>query len=136
MNLTDEERQAYEEIIEEIGIKDSDFEVVDPAEEVDTELEDPIHEIQIKADNSYKGLKIRYGKITITPEGDEDGSATMSFDYEVTNVDDDEKSKLEKDEEFTNFAGRLLHYIVVQSFRTGEYRIGGNDSDNPNDDSA
>lgn len=122
--MTDE----FEEILSELGIDDAEYAVVDEANSSPTDLESPIHEIELLGASPYAGLKIRYGKVSLTPSGDpdsEEGSATMSFDYEVTNVEEERAAALEESEHFQNYIGELLHYIIVKSFQTGDYRIGG-----------
>lgn len=128
----------YADIIEELGIKDSDYCIVDPEESVPTDLDSPIHEIEITADNPWKGLRVRYGRVTLTPsdEANQTGEATLSFDCEVTNVEEEIASEIDKDEDLGEFLGRMLHHIIIKSFETGDYRIGGQDSDDSNDDSA
>lgn len=128
----------YADIIEELGIEDSDYRIVDPEDNGLTDLDFPIHEIEITADNPWKGLRVRYGRVTLTPSGevDQTGEATLSFDYEVINVEEEIASEIDKDEDLGGFLGRMLHHIIIKSFETGDYRIGGQDSDDSNDDFA
>lgn len=125
--MTDE----FEDILSELGIDEAEYTIVEEAKSSPTDLESPIHEIELLGGSPYAGLKIRYGKVSLTPSGDPDsgeGSATMSFDYEVTNVDEDRAKSLEDSEYFQKYVGKLLHYIIVKSFQTGDYKIGGSDT--------
>lgn len=122
--------QETQEILEEIGITDSDFQYVD-----DEQGEDPpdtTAKIRLMSD-PYRGTIIRYNRVYITPDPDGDGNVTMSFEYTICNALDSEKQQLEESSEFQDFIGRVLHYIIVRSFQTGEYKIGSRTDDDQSD---
>ena len=128
----------FAEIIEEIGISDSDFEYLDHDVEgpddpdaVDSTMDTTV-KIRLNRE-PYSGIVIRYGRVSVSaPEDEESDEATMNFDYEIIRTDDDPEVHLpdKLTDQFDEFVGRVLHYIILRSFQIGEYKIGrSTDSD-------
>lgn len=114
-------------ILSEIGISDDDYEVLDPENAGDTDPQ--FSEIVLRGENEWKGARIRYGTVSAkvsdeVDDGSGDVYATLSFDYQVTNATEELALQLEKDEEFNDYVGRVLHHIILTSFDSGDYRIG------------
>ena len=124
--------QEMEEILDEIGVTESDFQYVD-----DDQGEDPpdtTAKIRLTRE-PFSGIIIRYNRVTINPESEGRGEATMSFDYQLCNATESEQAELEKSDEFNQFIGKVLHYIIVRSFQSGDYKIGSRTDDQSNPDS-
>jgi len=131
----------FDEIIREIGISDSDFQYLDRDVEgaddpdaVDSTMDTTV-KIRLKRE-PYSGIVIRYGRVSLAPPADEGSDeAIMNFDYEIVRTDDD-TDEVELTDQFDEFIGRVLHYIILRSFQTGEYKIGRTtDSDRDSEES-
>jgi len=123
--MTDD--QELEEIISEIVVTDDDFMYVEEAQGDDYNP-GATAKIRLKRE-PFDGTIIRYLEVTVTPEGNDDGSAKMSFEYEITSSKAGNAKELEQSDEFNEFIGKLLHFIIIRSFQTGEYKIGSDSND-------
>lgn len=97
----------------------------------------------VKLLTKYEGVVYCYGKVTakVVDEGDgeTDGLANLSFQYQVIDSADHDLEELESDEDFNNYIGDVLVHIIEDSFETGNYKIGDNatdDSDNSTTESS
>lgn len=84
----------------------------------------------------YENVVYCYGKVTakVVDEGDgeNDGLANMSFQYQILEPADYNEEELESDEEFNDYIGDVLVHIIEDSFKTGNYKIGENATDDSN----
>jgi len=95
-----------------------------------------VTEIRIDADNAWHGVQLKYGSVTARTLDDQD-MAELSFDFNVTNQDEDVTKELENDTEFQTYIGDILTHIISSAFDNGDYRIGGDDdTDNDTTESA
>ena len=118
-----------------LEVNEMDYEVVPPLE---GESPDSMYEILLKKE-PWTGVRIRYGSVTVSVDEEaemngEDVEATLNFDYDVIAG---ESELVEDIENLDQYAGQILHHIILTSFETGDYRIGGdNNTDNHSEESA
>ncbi len=82
----------------------------------------------------YAGVIVTYGTVGLKTQ--EDGSAKLSFQYNITESPKHNKKKLEGSDEFRNTLGDILSHIIESALESGKYKIGnGNKStvDNPSE---
>lgn len=140
--MTTSNDAEFDEIINEIGITEADFEYLDRDVEgaddpdaVDSTMDTTV-KIRLKRD-PYSGIVLRYGRVSLAPPSDKGSDeAVMNFDYEIVRTDDDAEPTDKINDQFDDFIGRVLHYIILRSFQTGEYKIGRDtDSDSDSEES-
>ena len=111
-----------------MSVTEKDYTYVDP--DFVGNGEQAFSEIRIDADNAWNGVQLKFGRISarVLEETDE---AELSFDFNVTNQDEDVAKELEDDPDFQTYVGDILTHIIENAFEKGDYRIGGdNDTDN------
>jgi len=91
--------------------------------------EQALSEIRIDADNAWNGVQLKVSRIGARV-GDDEEFAELSFDFTVTNQDDDVTEELENDNDFQTYVGDILVHIIENAFEEGDYRIGGDDDTN------
>lgn len=91
---------------------------------------DSFYTIELLED-PHKGVKYQYGnvRLRLENEGEADEYARLMFTW--TLIDGDES--LSEDEDFNNYIGEVLGYVIQDAFDTGNYNIGNN---NDNTDSS
>lgn len=107
------------------NITDETFKLVERAE-------DEFYTVQL-LEGPYKDVKYQYGNVRIkVDESDYEEVARLMFTWQLVEGSDD----LVDDEDFNNYIGQVLQYIIQDSLDSGNYKIGGNDddSDSTNDD--
>lgn len=105
-------------------VSNKDYSYVDPGFVANSEQ--ALSEIRIDADNAWNGVQLKVSRIgaRVLDESDE---AELSFDFSVTNQDDDVVEELENDTEFQTYVGDILVHIIENAFDNGDYRIGRDD---------
>ena len=86
-------------------------------------------EIRINGDHGWNGIQIRFGTVSAEEEPNSD-RAKLSFDFFVTNRDENTAANLERDPGFQQYVGDILVHIIESAFEQGEYRIGSDRNDN------
>ena len=71
----------------------------------------------------WKDVVFTYGAVSIK-EDKENDTATLSFNWQLNDPADIEPEDLKKDEEFNNYLGALLQYIISDSLNKQEAKIG------------
>ena len=112
-------------------ITEKDYSYVDPRFVANSEQ--ALSEIRIDADNDWNGVQLKISRIS-AQVGDDEEFAELSFDFTVTNQDEDISRQLENDNDFQTYVGDMLVHIIENAFEQGDYRIGGDD-DTDNDTS-
>lgn len=80
----------------------------------------------VKFNEKYKDVIIVYGSVSLK-ENKDSGDATMKFNYVVENPGDFTPGELEHSQDFNNYCGDVLKYILTTSLNTGEGKIGKDD---------
>jgi len=84
--------------------------------------------------DQYKDTKYQYGNVGMSVKEDEEGNpyGHLSFTWELIEGDE----SLKGNEDFEEYIGDVLKFIIQDAFESGEYKIGDNDESavNPNDD--
>lgn len=91
--------------------------------------ESDFSEIRIHGNHGWDGVQIRYGAVSAVEQPDSD-NAKLTFDFFVTNRDENTAANLEHDPGFQQYAGDILVHIITTAFEQGEYRIGPDRDDN------
>lgn len=85
-------------------------------------------EIEIISDNDkWHGVTIRYGAISAR-EVDGTDEAVLSYDFNVTNQNPEQKWILENDPSLQNLVGDILFDILSNAVESEEYTIGSGDN--------
>jgi hypothetical protein len=105
-------------------ITDKDYSYVDNSTTHDSQSN--ISEIRIDADNAWHGVQLKYGRVSAQVLENRD-MAQLSFEFNVTNQDEDVTKELENDTEFQTYIGDILTHIISSAFDNGDYRIGRDD---------
>jgi uncharacterized protein (DUF927 family) len=100
------------------NITDKDYTLV---EQETGELSD-FYGIRLKT-GKWKNVVFVFGKVSIKEDTVED-TATISFTYNIQDPNEYDVEALEKDEEFNDYLGSILQYIVTQSLEKEEAQIG------------
>jgi len=108
-------------------ITEKDYSYVDPRFVANSEQ--ALSEIRIDADNAWNGVQLKVSRIGARV-GEDEEFAELSFDFTVTNQDDDVVEELENDTEFQTYVGDILVHIIENAFEQGDYRFGGDDDTN------
>ena len=82
----------------------------------------------IKLKTKYENVTYCYGKVKAKVD-DDDGNATLSFQYQVLDEGDYDKEELESSTEFNNYIGDVLSHILTDAFENENYRIGSDTDD-------
>lgn len=84
----------------------------------------------------WSGVIITYGKISLKVNDDKE-TATLSFQFKVDEAPDaHDIEELEMSADFNNHLGDILSHIIQNAFDTGKYKLGSNDKQSTNNDSA
>lgn len=92
----------------------------------------PLHGVKLLT-GEYKGVTVIYGTVSIK-ESPELDMATLGFTYQVQDPADFAMDELESNEDFKNYLGAVLQYIITDSLEWGEQNnvarigIGNNES--------
>ena len=86
----------------------------------------------IRLRNRWEDVIVVYGKVTVK-ESPETGYATLSFNYQVIDTASFQKDELESNEEFKNYLGDLLSFILYNKFDNEEYVTNENTIDSSTD---
>ena len=105
-------------------VSNKDYSYVDPGFVANSEQ--ALSEIRIDADNAWNGVQLKVSRIGARV-GDDEEFAELSFDFTVTNQDDDVTEELENDNDFQTYVGDILVHIIENAFEKGDYRIGRDD---------
>jgi len=105
-------------------VSKKDYSYVDPG--FVANAEQALSEIRIDADNAWNGVQLKVSRIGARV-GDDEEFAELSFDFTVTNQDDDVTEELENDNDFQTYVGDILVHIIENAFEKGDYRIGRDD---------
>ena len=92
-------------------IRDVDYKVISVAESI--EDTSTLAEVQILK-GTFEGVSYTYGTISTVHEND-DGTANLSFEFNVTNSNGFDPVSLERDVDFTNEIGEILVSIISQA---------------------
>ena len=71
----------------------------------------------------WKDVVFTYGAVSIKEDKELD-RATLSFNWQMNDPADHEPEELKNDEEFNNYLGALLQYIITDSLQTKDAQIG------------
>lgn len=110
-------------------ITKSDYKFVD-----DSDDSHQFSEILVLADNMWKGIQFKYGKVTVRVIDETEEMAQLSYEFEVMNQEPDVARRLEEDQNLQNYIGDILTHIITNAFEEGDYRIGR--EDDTDDDTA
>ena len=94
------------------SISESDYSFVENPES-------DLYGIRLKS-TKWKDVIVVYGKVTIK-ESPETGYATLGFNYQVIDTATYQLDELEDNEEFKNYLGDLLSFIINNKFDNEEY---------------
>lgn len=75
----------------------------------------------------WKDVVFTYGAVSIK-EDKENDRATLSFNWQLNDPADHEPEELKNEEEFNNYLGALLQYIISDSLNNKEAKIGTADT--------
>ena len=75
----------------------------------------------------WKNVIYTYGAVSIK-EDKENDTATLSFNWQLNDPGDLQPEDIEKNEEFNNYIGALLQYIISDSLNNKEAKIGTADT--------
>ena len=109
-------------------ITDTDYVFVEkPASE--------LYSVKLKS-GQWSGVIVTYGKVSLKVNEDKE-SATLSFQFKVDEAPPPHIVEiLEESNDFNNHLGDILSHIIQNAFNTGNYKVGSNDKQSTNDDSA
>ena len=109
-------------------ITDSDYAFVEkPTSEM--------YSVKLKS-GEWSCVIVNYGKVSLKVNKDEE-TATLSFQFKVDEAPAPHDVEiLEESNDFNNHLGDILSHIIQNAFNTGNYKVGSNDKQSTNDNSA
>lgn len=75
----------------------------------------------------WKNVIVVYGKVTVKEDIKND-EATMSFTYAIQDPADYDIEELQKDEDFNNYIGEVLNYVMLDALENKGAQIGNIES--------
>lgn len=90
------------------------------------EYENDTTAIELLTD-AYKGVIYRYTNVGLKEQ--EDGTATMRFDYELLDPGKFKNDKLREDKYFNEHLGLILNTLILDVVEMSQNEIGTNDTD-------
>jgi hypothetical protein len=94
-----------------------------------------MYSVKLKS-GEWSGVIVTYGKVSLKVNKDKE-SATLSFQFKVDEAPAPHNiKKLDESVDFNNHLGDILSHIIQNAFDTGKYKLGSNDKQSTNDDSA
>jgi hypothetical protein len=75
----------------------------------------------------WKDVIFTYGAVSVSEDVEND-NATLSFNWQLNDSGECEPEDLTNDEEFNNYLGALLQYIISESLENKEAKIGTADT--------
>ena len=75
----------------------------------------------------YKNIIVIYGKVSIV-EDKENDEARLAFNYAIQDPADFDVEFLQSDEDFNNYLGAILQYVIEDSLANKEAKIGNIES--------
>lgn len=97
------------------NISDDDFKIVENAAS-------EFYSIKLLT-GKWKDVIFTYGAVSVKEDKELD-SATLSFNWQLNDSAECEPDDLTNNEEFQNYIGALLQYIISDSIQTKEAQIG------------
>tara|TARA_B100001057_G_C22663491_1_gene876891 strand:+ start:506 stop:838 length:333 start_codon:yes stop_codon:yes gene_type:complete len=97
------------------NISDNDFKIVENAAS-------EFYSIKLLT-GKWKDVIFTYGAVSVKEDKELD-SATLSFNWQLNDSAECEPDDLTNNEEFQNYIGALLQYIITDSIQTKEAQIG------------
>ena len=94
-----------------------------------------MYSVKLKT-GQWSGVIVTYGKVSLKLNEDKE-TATLSFQFKVDEAPPPHNvEELENLNDFNNHLGDILSHIIQNAFDTGNYKLGSNDKQSTNDDSA
>lgn len=94
-----------------------------------------LYSVKLKT-SQWSGVVVTYGKVSLKVNEDKE-TATLSFQFDVNEAPAPHVIEiLEELNDFNNHLGDILSHIIQNAFDTGQYKLGSNDKQSTNDDSA
>ena len=94
-----------------------------------------LYSVKLKS-GRWSGVIVSYGKVSLKVNDDKE-TATLSFQFKVDEAPPPHDIEiLEESNDFNNHLGDILSHIIQNAFDTGKYKLGSNDKQSTNDDSA
>lgn len=94
-----------------------------------------LYSVKLKS-GRWSGVIVSYGKVSLKVNEDKE-TATLSFQFKVDEAPPPHDIEiLEESNDFNNHLGDILSHIIQNAFDTGKYKLGSNDKQSTNNDSA
>ena len=94
-----------------------------------------LYSVRLKS-GQWSGVIVTYGKVSLKVNEDKE-TATLSFQFNVDEAPAPHNVEiLEESNDFNNHLGDILSHIIQNAFDTGNYKVGSNDKQSTNNDSA
>ena len=97
------------------NISDSDFKIVENAAS-------EFYSIRL-LNGKYKDVIFTYGAVSVKEDKAND-TATLSFNWQLNDSAECDPDDLQNNEEFQNYLGALLQFIITDSLQTRNAKIG------------
>jgi len=96
---------------------------------VESATSDKDWHLKIK-EGDYKDIVYKYGTIEVIEPVDDEGSATLKFQFKIEKLPKDcyfTEEDLHNDEAFMNLLGDILTHVIEDAMDSGKYKLGNDD---------